>query len=943
MGYFPQEFDLPILVSDIGSTTTKTVLLDRSSSGLEEIAYAQVPTTVESPYSDVTIGLYRAIAQLERISGVTLRKGDGTLSVPFYTTSSAGGGLQMIVTGYTQMNSCRIARAAAQRAGAVISDTFSVDGDRRRLEKIRAMSNLSPDLVLMAGGTDGGAVSGVVYMAHLLKIASPVPKYGSGSLPVLFCGNPKAARFVEETLGEGFKMICAPNVSPDNQQVNLRPAVDAVADMFMRHVMSRAPGYSKILPIVSTSVLPTPLAVSAILQEYAKLTGGEAALVDMGGATTDVFSTLGGGLQRTVSANIGMTYSMANTIVETGTDSVQRHLPPDLSNSVMGWGMSKCLFPESLPESRATATVENAIAVEGLRKAWKHHLQGVYESPRKRTRDYFRLRGPASYNRPLETLGGKRVSLADIKTLIGAGGVFAHSPPRRAAWMLAEAFRPPGITTLSVDTHFRSPHMGVLLSSSREEAVEHYSDSCIRGLCRVISPTKRLGRGRTFARISGAFGTATVRAGEFLYLDESGDALLELAGKPPGKGMEFSDDLPVLIDCREDDQPLPMDFETVPVRISGKADLPRREQTPQTMEAEAIELSLPLKGEISAEPGKKTTPGMLLGRVRELPPRRFYIEVTKARSCPPDLSTDQVMRHIQVKPGDRVAPGHEVFSIEIEHSAGSYRSVCHSQVSGMVTDVLKPGVVVLEERVEHDSLPHVVDVANEMHIPPKQMCSFLKVQEGDFVYKGQAIAMDRPVSYCVAPVPGFITGIDRGNGRVTIKYEMPPVEIRSPVFGQVVAVGQSRRVKLTCSGTRLDGVLGFGGNGWGSLCPLDGHINQNCLAYATESLTRKGLYRAFDRKPAGLLCPSIPPYLISEYLGYQPRLLMTGSEEVPIPLMVLNGIGSDRMDSAVAGLLQRSRGRHAALFPATCIRSGIKRPFLLIQNTASIESRETGD
>lgn len=362
-----------ILASDIGSTTTKVVVFGLSGGSFSAVDAVQEPTTVEPPFSDVTVGLFRAVRRLATSTGLDLIDGN-SLCVPYFTTSSAGGGLQMMVIGYTMADSLRMAESTAYGAGAVISGAFAMDSQGSRLEHIEKMSRLNPDLVLMAGGTDGGAVSGVVSMAHLLSLARPLPKYGSGAMPLLFCGNVQARNYVRKALGNHFDMQVTENIAPANRVTNPRPAIAAVQDLFMEHVMKKAPGYPSVLELVSAPVMPTPVGVAGILSAM----GTGAILVDMGGATTDIFTVTDDVQERTVAANIGMSYSMTNTLSETGLPAVMRHLGGISSETVRSWVMGKSLFPATVPNSPTSSLIEAAVAVEGLRVAWSHHMEVAY-------------------------------------------------------------------------------------------------------------------------------------------------------------------------------------------------------------------------------------------------------------------------------------------------------------------------------------------------------------------------------------------------------------------------------------------------------------------------------------------------------------------------------------------------------------------------------------
>jgi uncharacterized protein (TIGR01319 family) len=158
-----------IVITDIGSTTTKAILLENAAGVPKLLAINSHPTTVESPHNDVRYGVKHAILGLEKITGAKLLD-DKTASpellfredISYLSTSSAAGGLQILVIGLTLFDSASSAKRAAYGAGGIILDTFAIDDKRQASQQMLAMRNLHPDMILLCGGTDGGAISGVL-------------------------------------------------------------------------------------------------------------------------------------------------------------------------------------------------------------------------------------------------------------------------------------------------------------------------------------------------------------------------------------------------------------------------------------------------------------------------------------------------------------------------------------------------------------------------------------------------------------------------------------------------------------------------------------------------------------------------------------------------------------------------------------------------------------
>ena len=202
----PEEMGL-ILATDCGSTTSKARLFKKMGDGYRFVASGEAPTTVEAPFEDVTMGVRNAIREIEEMLHCELLDDNGIITprrgnkgVDLYvTTSSAGGGLQMLVCGLIKTMTTESAERAALGAGAVVCGCQSVDDQVQIYDKIKTLRYLRPDMILIAGGTDGGSISQVVEIAETVRAADPTPRLGeSFKLPLVYAGNKDARKKVEE-------------------------------------------------------------------------------------------------------------------------------------------------------------------------------------------------------------------------------------------------------------------------------------------------------------------------------------------------------------------------------------------------------------------------------------------------------------------------------------------------------------------------------------------------------------------------------------------------------------------------------------------------------------------------------------------------------------------------------------------------------------------------
>jgi uncharacterized protein (TIGR01319 family) len=498
-----------ILATDCGSTTTKAILIELKDNEYRLVVRGEAPTTVEAPFEDVTRGVLNAIMEVEELCGrkildgekiITPQEGDEGVDI-FLSTSSAGGGLQMTVAGVVMSMTAESAKRASLSAGAIVMDSIATNDGRKPHERIERIRQLRPDMILIAGGTDGGTVSKVVEIAEIVSAARPQARLGAQyELPVVYAGNKAARENIEAILGEQTALTIVDNLRPTLEQQVLAPARDAIHELFMEHVMAHAPGYKKLMAWTQVPIMPTPGAVGLIMQKIAKKNDISVVGVDIGGATTDIFSVVWEEdedkvrqdvFNRTVSANLGMSYSISNVFAEAGLENVMRWVPFDSEERALRNRIrNKMIRPTTIPQSLTELIVEQAIAREALRLAFVQHkafarrLQGVQQQ--RTIADAFDSGDALSL-----------INMMELDILVGSGGVLSHAPRRcQAALMMIDAFLPEGVTRIAVDSIFMMPQLGVLsdvqapefAESASRAALEVFDKDCLIRLGTCVAP-----------------------------------------------------------------------------------------------------------------------------------------------------------------------------------------------------------------------------------------------------------------------------------------------------------------------------------------------------------------------------------------------------------------------------------------------------------------------
>jgi uncharacterized protein (TIGR01319 family) len=937
-----------ILLSDIGSTTTKVMLIERTGDFLSVVDEVSSPTTVEKPLEDVKIGITKAFRVLEESTGLKLLGEDGKPAHTYMTTSSAGGGLQILVFGLTSVDTGHAAAMAAQGAGGVILRTVTIDEEIPPIEKMRLIRELHPDLILMAGGTDGGAIGGVVHLAEVLALADPQPKFSQREkIPLVFCGNREAQPFIKHVLQESFDLHIVPNIRPTLTELNTQPATKEIHRLFMENVMERAPGYSEVKGWADDDILPTPVGVERMLRLYEQRMGENAVMIDMGGATTDVFSSIAGGYNRTVSANIGMSYSVCNILAQNGVDSVLAYLPEGYGErEIRDYVAGKMLHPTYLPSTVKERLLEQAVAVGGIRAAWEQHMQMCFKSANLGCLDRLKklLLHRDKFEYTFLDAEKARFGLKDIDTIIGTGGILTHTTdPGEALWMLAEGAAPHGVTKLAVETAFRSPHLGALSVSEPEAALELYRRDCLKEIGYVVAPTGWIRQGRPALTVEGASLSQPLemRGGEVRFLPHGGGLRFEAHAWVKLDGVseiELDTQLPVLIDCRGRGREmirtpiLPQHlglfegdlggtFSVVPPPpgcsiASGRFDL---------------EIRLPYEGEIVVEEGDTISAGDRIGQNRFAPPRLYVLDVHGKIGYDREVDSHALRKGFKIESGETIRVGQEIFRLS-EEGFGGRTYVYESPVRGFVLSVERNGMVIVREIQDYDGKPHRIDIAGPLRIRPRAIKGYLKKRKGDFVERGEAVAQDVGKGVFVrSPSAGLVKKVNTKKGTITVQYDVDPVPVSSIVNGTVTRVVEGYSAWVAYSGETLSGAIGFGPQCFGEAVLMDdGDLPQDAgdgsILLTDQPVDMDLLKAASAAGVSGLVAPSMH---CMDWVGFSGRELgvaLTGDENIPFGIVLTEGFGDVPMSEPATGFLERWQGNTVGLSPRTQIRAGVTRP-----------------
>ena len=404
------------LAIDFGSTYTKLTAIDLDNEVI--LATAKDITTVED---DIMIGFNKAFDKLK--TEINIKSNFDSINFVNKTAcSSAAGGLKMVAIGLVPELTAEAAKKAALGAGARVIKTYAYELNSRELEEIK---NTPLDIILLAGGTDGGNKDCIVHNAKMLAEFEI-------DVPVVVAGNKAASDEVEEILkNAGIDCYITENVMPFINKLNVEPSREEIRKVFMNKIVE-AKGMKKAEEFIRGILMPTPAAVLKASEILAAGTDeedglGDLIVVDIGGATTDIHSIAKGeptkpsvmikGLEepyakRTVEGDLGMRYSAIALLEASGTRKIRNYLHDSLKQIDV---KAQCQFRHDnikmVPQSDEEIKFDEAMAKVATELAMTRHC-GVLE---------------CVYT-PMGTMfnqSGK--DLTETPYVIGTGGVIIHS------------------------------------------------------------------------------------------------------------------------------------------------------------------------------------------------------------------------------------------------------------------------------------------------------------------------------------------------------------------------------------------------------------------------------------------------------------------------------------------------------------------------------------
>jgi hypothetical protein len=482
-----------VLAIEIGTVSTRVILFDVVDGRYRFLGQGSVPTTASAPINDVSVGVKEALEQLHEITGRVFFSKDGQLEIPSQpdgtgvdacvATVSVGPPLKVVAIGLLEDISTESAKNLASTTYAQVLETMSLNDRRKTVSRLDTILQLRPDLIVVAGGIEGGAKGSVIELLEAVGLACYLmPKEQRPE--ILFAGNSALVNDVQATLGSLANLHIAPNVRQSYDSEQLTPSQPALAQIY-RLVRSRQiRGVQEIDLWTGNNLMPAATAfgrtIRYISKEYARTRKGVLG-IDIGASATTVASGFSGDLILSIYPGLGLGENLPQILNLCPLSDILRWLPVDVSEqNLRNYIYNKALYPNSLPISAEELAIEQALACQAMLLAVKQ----------------------ASKAYPPDILGSLPGLLPWFEPIIVSGSVLTKVPTRNQTLMIVlNGLQPTGVTTIAVDRNNLAASLGAAASVAPLLTIQSLDTVNFVNLCTVISPVGKAPTGAPILRV----------------------------------------------------------------------------------------------------------------------------------------------------------------------------------------------------------------------------------------------------------------------------------------------------------------------------------------------------------------------------------------------------------------------------------------------------------
>ncbi len=478
-----------LLALDIGSTTTRASYFDVVDGRYRFIAVGHSPTTAAAPVNDLGAGIRQAIAELEVLIGRRLMDDDKRLILPaqpegtgvdnLVSILSAGPPIKTIVFGLLSEVSLDSVQKLARSTYSRLVDVIGMNDKRQTHEQVDAFLRQMPELVVISGGTEGGA-------SHTMKKILEVVGLSCYLLPeekrpaVLYAGNQELADEVKASFEKLVPTLhFSANIRPSLEIENLEPAEKELASMYPRIRQRQIMGVEEVSALSGGKLFPTSFAQGRMIRFLSNISEKAIMNVDLGASSTTVSGAMGGRLSLNVFPQFGLGEPLSGLLRHTTLDEVMQWLPIDVSaDTVRDYMYMKSMYPATIPATPEELAFEQAFA---------RHI--LYLSVRQALGNLPKARPPRAGLIP------------NFDPIFAGGSVFSAAPTLgQSLLMLLDGIQPTGFSTLILDQGSLLGILGAAAECNTLLPIHVIESGAFVNLGAVISPLSNASAGTPILR-----------------------------------------------------------------------------------------------------------------------------------------------------------------------------------------------------------------------------------------------------------------------------------------------------------------------------------------------------------------------------------------------------------------------------------------------------------
>jgi len=482
-----------ILAVDVGAANTRAVIFDVVEGEYRFVASGTAPSTAEAPFKDVSEGVRNAIASLQAVLGKTLLDGSRNLITPtqpngsgvdaLVVTISAGPTIRAVLVGLLKDVSLESGRRLVESTYARIVETIGLNDHRKPDQQIDAILRAKPDLIVIAGGTDGGASRSIKKLLEPIGLASfimPEEKVPA----VLFAGNEKIVEDIKALVGSLAPALhVSPNVRPSLETEDLEPAQRELARMVVNIRKRQVKGVELLDLWSGGHILPTAYATGRMVRFLAKVYSADKGIlnVDLGASAAVISAGFKSKFTLNVYPQFGLGENLAGLLNYTTLEDILRWSPLDISEGVL----RDYLYQKSLYPSTIAATKEDLVMAQSVSR------QALYLAMQSARRDF-----------PRDAINIKPTLTPLFDPILAGGGALSDaSRPGHSLLLLLDSLQPVGVTTVILDQNNLLPLLGAAAAQNNLLPVQVIESGAFLSVGTVVVPV-----------VSANYGTPILRA-----------------------------------------------------------------------------------------------------------------------------------------------------------------------------------------------------------------------------------------------------------------------------------------------------------------------------------------------------------------------------------------------------------------------------------------------